>query len=212
MHSFHLFQNEQTFKLEDVVDNLNGQKSIRVKRVLFNAGYFNISSATEIDWFTQIDGRPAFTTDKPPLIPAEFLSDVHITTPDRDFIERLLPDIPYHYLFNDENVLQKTINDLIKAYEDDRLESVLESNKRKRAIIAERRGLILAAMNSEITKTELELNTLQSLVRILFVRERKIFEGEELALKFIEGEMGASELSELRDSREAGVIIEEVLS
>ena len=51
-HAFYLTQNEQTFRLQDVIDNLDGTKRIRVKNVAFNKGYFNITNATEINWTT----------------------------------------------------------------------------------------------------------------------------------------------------------------
>ena len=58
-HAFYLTQNEQTFQLQDVIDNLDGAKRIRVKNVAFNKGYFNITNATEINWTTDRSNRPA---------------------------------------------------------------------------------------------------------------------------------------------------------
>ena len=58
-HTFYLTQNMQTFRLQDVIDNLDGTKRIRVKKVAFNKGYFNITNATEINWTTDRSNRPA---------------------------------------------------------------------------------------------------------------------------------------------------------
>ena len=48
-HTFYLTQNEQTFWLQDVIDNLDGSKCIHVKNIAFNKAFFNITNANEID-------------------------------------------------------------------------------------------------------------------------------------------------------------------
>ena len=58
-HTFYLTESEQTFRLQDVIYNLDGSKRIRVKNVAFNKGYFNITNATEINWTTDRSNRPA---------------------------------------------------------------------------------------------------------------------------------------------------------
>ena len=57
-HTFYLTQNVQTFRLQDVIDNLDGSKRICVNNVTFGKGYFNITNANEIDWETRGDNRP----------------------------------------------------------------------------------------------------------------------------------------------------------
>ena len=69
-HAFYLTQNEQTFRLQDVIDNLDGTKRIRVKNVAFNKGYFNITNATEINWTTDRSNRPA-RREPPAIRPAD---------------------------------------------------------------------------------------------------------------------------------------------
>ena len=46
-HTFYLTQNKQMFRLQDVIDNLDGSKCIRVKNVIKTG--FNITNPTEID-------------------------------------------------------------------------------------------------------------------------------------------------------------------
>ena len=62
-HSFYLTQNEQTFKLHDAIDNLNGKKRIRVNKITLYVGFFNISNATGIEWETLVEGSPAERTE-----------------------------------------------------------------------------------------------------------------------------------------------------
>ena len=58
-HTYYLTKNEETFRLQDMIDNLDGSKQICVKNVTFNKGYYNITNANEIDWETRGDNRPA---------------------------------------------------------------------------------------------------------------------------------------------------------
>ena len=52
-------EKEQKFRLQDVIDNLDGTKCIRVKKIVFKAGYFNVTNATEIEWDTHLQGARA---------------------------------------------------------------------------------------------------------------------------------------------------------
>ena len=58
-HTYYLTKNEETFRLQDMIDNLDGSKQICVKNVTFNKGYYNITNANEIDLETRGDNRPA---------------------------------------------------------------------------------------------------------------------------------------------------------
>ena len=58
-HTFRLVDSEQTYKLDKVIDNLDGSKRIRLKSVVFNRGFYNVLTKTEIEWEVLLQGQPA---------------------------------------------------------------------------------------------------------------------------------------------------------
>ena len=58
-HTFRLIDSERTYELDKVIDNLDGSKRIRLKSVVFNPGFYNMLTRTEIEWEVLLAGQPA---------------------------------------------------------------------------------------------------------------------------------------------------------
>ena len=125
-HTVYLTQNVQTFRLQDVIDNLDGTKRIRVKNVAFNIGYFNITNATEINWTTDRSNRPA---EREP--PATRPANEHVNgrrarreppATEIDLSNEMLRQLPLimpigEILQSTGFVLNRVLTDMITAYE-----------------------------------------------------------------------------------------------
>ena len=58
-HTFRLIDSERTYELDKVIDNLHGSKRIHLKSVVFNPGFYNMLTRTEIEWEVLLAGQPA---------------------------------------------------------------------------------------------------------------------------------------------------------
>jgi hypothetical protein len=193
-HAFYLTQNEQTFRLQDVIDNLDGTKRIHVKNVTFNKGYFNITNATEINWTTDRSNRPA-RREPPATRPA----DKHVNdrpaereppATEIDLSNKMLRQLPLvmpigEILQSTGFVLNRVLTDMITAYEAGELDA------------------FNSKIDLELRVINKQLNNLENVVRdknqysnvkdtatylILLLRERSgfIYEGMRLGQELID--------------------------
>ena len=126
---------------------------------------------------------------------------LRIVQKSKAWIESLETGIPYDWLINKQNFLNKTVNDLVDAYEDDRLDVVMPAIQKQLRLLTERikRVTVLYEGLSE-AESGTERDTLTYLISIMSQRYDFIQLGWDLAVEYIDGDIPESHKSIMRES------------